>query len=348
MCRGSSGRCCRASSDPTSRSAATIRSSEYLADIAGTGVVKSVYVQANWAPEQAEDEVAWVQRTADETGWPHAIVGYADLLAEDVRPTLDRLKRYPLMRGIRMQLHWHENPQYRFASAARPRDDPTLRRNIAALADYGLSFDLQVFAPPDGRRGRLAADIPGDDLHPAARRHARRSVGGGPDRLARAACGSWPRSRTWSSKLSGLGTFIHRNDPEHIAWIVDETVALFGAGRCLFGSNFPIEKLWTDYATRSSARTARRSAGYSEAEQRAVLHDTARASTGSVSPQRLPLHARGARRLARSPLSFCRVGLQEGPASPNFELRAHGFRGVAERLQLAVLEVDPRLTRATR
>jgi hypothetical protein len=27
-----------------------------------------------------------------------------------------------------------------------------------------------------------------------------------------------------------------------------ETVALFGADRCLWGSNFPIEKLWTDYA----------------------------------------------------------------------------------------------------
>ena len=32
------------------------------------------------------------------------------------------------------------------------------------------------------------------------------------------------------SKLSGLGTFIHRNDPAHIARIVGETVALFGAG----------------------------------------------------------------------------------------------------------------------
>src|SRR5882672_8309077 len=58
---------------------------EYLGDIAGTGVVKSVYVQANWAPERAEDEVAWVQRTAEESGWPHAIIGYANLLAADVR-----------------------------------------------------------------------------------------------------------------------------------------------------------------------------------------------------------------------------------------------------------------------
>ena len=35
---------------------------EYLADIAGTGVEKSVYVQANWATDRSEDEVAWVSR----------------------------------------------------------------------------------------------------------------------------------------------------------------------------------------------------------------------------------------------------------------------------------------------
>jgi len=28
---------------------------------------------------------------------------------------------------------------------------------------------------------------------------------------------------------------------------MNDTVALFGAERCLFGSNFPIEKLWTTY-----------------------------------------------------------------------------------------------------
>ena len=53
---------------------------EFLADIAGSGVVKSVYVQANWAPERAEDEVAWVQTDGrrDAAGRMR-IVGYADL-----------------------------------------------------------------------------------------------------------------------------------------------------------------------------------------------------------------------------------------------------------------------------
>ena len=53
----------------------------------GSGVVKSVYVQTNWANDRFEDEAAWVQQTADEHGWPHAIVAYANFAVEDVRAT---------------------------------------------------------------------------------------------------------------------------------------------------------------------------------------------------------------------------------------------------------------------
>jgi predicted TIM-barrel fold metal-dependent hydrolase len=68
------------------------------------------------------------------------------------------------------------------------------------------------------------------------------------------------------AKLSGLGTFIHRNDPAHIARITGETIALFGPSRCLYGSNFPIEKIWTEYPPLIGAfRTAL--AGYSPTEQ---------------------------------------------------------------------------------
>ena len=105
---------------------------EYLEDLSGTGVVKSVYVQANWPKEKFEDEVAWVARSRTRHGWPHGIVGYADVTVDDVRPQLDRLTRYPLMRGVRMQLHWHENEIYRFAArpdlAADPRSSAISRR----------------------------------------------------------------------------------------------------------------------------------------------------------------------------------------------------------------------------
>jgi predicted TIM-barrel fold metal-dependent hydrolase len=242
---------------------------EYLADIAGAGVVKSVYVQANWAPADAEAEVAWVQRTADETGWPHAIVGYADLLADDVRPALDRLMRYPLLRGIRMQLHWHDNPQYRFARAPDLADSPALRRNFAALAERGLTFDLQVFAPQMAGAARLAADFPNTVfiLQHAGMLEDLSDAGRAAWRAGLAKLAAQPNVH---AKLSGLGTFIHRNDSGHIVWIVRETVALFGPSRCLFGSNFPIEKLWTDFASLAASYRAA-VAAYAPAEQANIL-----------------------------------------------------------------------------
>jgi predicted TIM-barrel fold metal-dependent hydrolase len=246
---------------------------EYLADIAGTGVVKSVYVQANWAPDRAEDEVLYVEEAAAETGWPHAIVAYANLLDADVRPALDLLKKHPLVRGIRMQLHWHTNEQYRFAKRTDLVDDATFRKNFAALADCGFSFDLQVFVDQMMGAARLAADFPQTTF---ILQHA-----GMLEDLSDAGRAVWRRAMlvlatqpNVVSKLSALGTFIHRNDPEHIAWVVTETVAIFGASRCLFGSNFPIEKIWTSYRPMIEAYRAAL-AGYPESEQRAMLHDNA-------------------------------------------------------------------------
>lgn len=66
---------------------------EFLADLGGTGITKSVYVQANWAPNWFEDEVAWVQEQAEEHGTISGIVGYADFTGDDVRGQLDRLKK---------------------------------------------------------------------------------------------------------------------------------------------------------------------------------------------------------------------------------------------------------------
>jgi predicted TIM-barrel fold metal-dependent hydrolase len=221
--------------------------SEYLADIAGSGVARSVYVQANWAKEHFEEEVAWVQRTADESGWPQAIVGYADLMVEDVRPQLDRLGRYSSLRGVRMQLHWHENPQYRFAAKPDLMKEPVFQRNMAHLADYGLSFDLQVFAGQMDDAAELAAGFPETTfiLQHAGMLEDLSAKGWDEWRAGMAKLAGEPNV---VAKLSGLGTFIHKVDAQQIGDIAHETVGLFGADRCLFGSNFPIEKLWSSYS----------------------------------------------------------------------------------------------------
>lgn len=55
------------------------------------------------------------------------------------------------------------------------------------------------------------------------------------------------------TKLSAFGTFIHRVDVDLIVRIYRDTIEMFGADRCMFGTNFPIEKLWTDAETLMAA-----------------------------------------------------------------------------------------------
>jgi predicted TIM-barrel fold metal-dependent hydrolase len=220
---------------------------EYLTDVAGNGVVKSVYVQANWPVDRAAEEAAWIEQVALETGWPHATIAYADMTVEDARPALDRLARFPRVRGVRQQLHWHENPLYRFATQPDLCSDPVVWRNVARLADYAFSFDLQVFPGQMEGAAGLAAACPRVTfvLQHAGMLEDLSAPGRDAWRAGMAALAACPNV---VAKLSGFGTFIHRNDAAHIAWLVRETLALFGPGRCLWGSNFPIEKLWTRYA----------------------------------------------------------------------------------------------------
>jgi len=247
---------------------------EYLADIDGSGIEKSVYVQANWAPNWAADEAAWVQQVADTHGWPHAIVAYADFTVEDVRPQLDRLTRYPLMRGIRQQLHWHENPLYRFALRADLAADPTVIRNIGHLAAYGWSFDLQLFPDQFETAWPLLEACPDVTfILQHAGMHTAPSVEHWQETTGKA-LKTLKKYDNLVVKLSGLGTFIHRNDPKQIAFITAETVGIFGAKRCLFGSNFPIEKLWTSYKDLAGAYK-QATAGLPKGQQKQILSGTA-------------------------------------------------------------------------
>jgi predicted TIM-barrel fold metal-dependent hydrolase len=243
---------------------------EYLGDARPAGVVKSVYVQTNWPPGGELTEAEWVQAVADRHGFPHAFVGYADLAAPDVAQTLDRLAAYANLRGIRQQLHWHENPQYRFAARPDLMNDPGWRRGLEQVAKRGLIFELQVFAGQMCDAAALARDFPGVPfvlLH-AGMLEDRSPAGWEAWRRGMALLAASPNVAV---KLSGLGTFRHRCDAAEWRAVIEETVALFGAERCLFGSNFPIEKLWTSYA----ALVAAVEAAVKPEQRDAVFHDTA-------------------------------------------------------------------------
>jgi L-fuconolactonase len=246
---------------------------EFLDDQKASGVAKGVYVQTNWAKEDFEKEVAFVSEVASRTGWPHAIVGYADMTVDDVRPQLDRLSKYPLLRGVRMQLHWHETPAFRFAASPDLVIDPKVRANVRRLSDYGLSFDLQLF-PSQMKDGlQLVGENPDTDF---ILTHCGMLTADDPATVA-----EWISSLTTLAeapnlyaKLSGLGTFVHRNDPSLIALIYHNAIDILGSDRLMFGSNFPIEKLWTSHFGLVAAHR-QAAAGFDRKVQSDIFHTSA-------------------------------------------------------------------------
>ena len=246
---------------------------ELIDDIKSSNVVKSVYIQINVAPGDEVEEVEWVQSVADANGFPHGIVGYADLAAPDLAATLDRQLACANLRGIRQQLHWHEKSLYRFAPRPDLMNDPAWRAGLRELEKRSLLFELQVFAGQMTDAAKLAEDFPRITfvlLH-AGMLEDRSADGWAAWRKGMRALAARPNVVV---KLSGLGTFEHRCSTELWWPVIRETVDFFGPERCLYGSNYPIEKLWTSYENIVAVMKECLS-GLPRAAQRAIFFDNA-------------------------------------------------------------------------
>jgi predicted TIM-barrel fold metal-dependent hydrolase len=76
------------------------------------------------------------------------------------------------------------------------------------------------------------------------------------------------------TKFSGLGTFVRRCSADLWRPVIEQTLEFFEPARCMFGSNFPIEKLWTSYGDLLHTVQSLLSA-LSTSERQAIFHDTA-------------------------------------------------------------------------
>jgi predicted TIM-barrel fold metal-dependent hydrolase len=248
---------------------------EYIAEATACGVTASVYVQANWPLDRSLDEVRWLDEVHTESGWPMAVIGSADLFSPGAAEVMRRQAALsPLMRGVRLQLHWHERPEFRFASGPDRMHDPVFRRNIATLAELGWLFELQVFAPQMPDAAKFVAGFPDTTFVLV---HA-----GMLDDTGDAALTAWQRGlRSLADlpnvvvKLTGQGTFVHRVDQDLIDLVTATALDLFGPGRCMWGSNFPVEKIWTELPPLVAAWEQALSR-YPEEARRAVFAETAR------------------------------------------------------------------------
>ncbi len=246
---------------------------DYLADIRHQNVVKSVHVECGWDPSDPAGETAWLQRLADQRGYPHGIVARATLDAPDVERVLEAHAGYRNVRGIRHAANWHLDPVKTYVDRPDLIRTEAWRRGFGLLRRFGFSFDLQIYPAQMHDAAALAHAHPDVLL---VLNHA-----GMPVDRDEAGLDLWRRGMrelaaapNVVAKISGLGAVDWHWTTKRIRPFVLQTIDLFGVARCMFASNFPVDKLYSDFDTLYAA-FREITEPFSADERRALFHDNA-------------------------------------------------------------------------
>lgn len=235
--------------------------SDYLADIAASGVSGSVHVQAAYSGPDPVEETAWLQSVADKHGFPHAIVAYCDLAVPDADRQLDRHRAHANMRGVRT-----------FTDGDALLDE-TFQRGLTALGERGLVYEMQISLDSMGFARNLA------DMHqnvqfvlehaglPAARHNEYYQAW-------RTALRCLADAPNVAAKVSGLGMTDHVWSAASVKRWAMTVVETFGTTRTMFGSNWPVDSLYSDYHAVATAYRELASE-LPQAEQHQLLHANA-------------------------------------------------------------------------
>ncbi|MFW8595084.1 amidohydrolase family protein [Cribrihabitans neustonicus] len=223
---------------------------EFRAEAAAEGFAASVHIQVG--AEDGLAEARWVQSVADETpGWPMAQVVFCDLTAPDLAARLDAFQELSTVCGVRQIIGRAPGEDAQTGTNAL-LDDPRFLAGLQEAGRRGLSFDLQLIPELMEKTARVLAQAPGTKvaLCHAGSPHDRSAEG---LRAWEAQLAHLSRLPQVSCKLSGLGMFEHDWTAASIRPIVEACLGQFGPGRVMFGSNFPVDKLYSDYRTLAQA-----------------------------------------------------------------------------------------------
>ena len=227
------------------------------------------------------------------------IVGFADLaLGEGVEPALQAHIRAGggRFRGVRHSAAWDPSPVIgNSAVASGPHDmkRPNFRAGLARLSELGLSLDAWVFHPQLADVIDLARAFPTANIIVG---HVGGPLGYGPYAGRRdEVFAAWKAGITELAtcqnvvmKLGGMMMRLAAYDygalpappssaqlADHWRPYIETCIERFGPARCMFESNFPVEKMGIGYAALWNA-FKRITAGAAAEDKRALFSGTAR------------------------------------------------------------------------
>lgn len=220
---------------------------DFRRDWDGLRIIGSVYVEAEWDPSDPAGETAWAESVAARSGFPTVIVAQAWLGRADAEEVLAAQAAFARVRGVREKPATAGRPDEVVPYAPGSMSDPAWQAGYAHLETCGLSFDLQApfWHLPEARA--LAERFPGITiiLDHTGLPNLRTPEGLAAWRKCMKTLADAPNTAV---KISGLG------EPHLPKWsvrthrdVVLETIDIFGVDRCMFGSNYPVDRLYAPY-----------------------------------------------------------------------------------------------------
>lgn len=218
---------------------------DYIADTKDFNVVKSVHVQAEW-PGDPVEETKWLIALKDtnEQGHPHSIVAYCDLSSPTANDVLTRHKEAGKLVGIRQLLNYH-SPVRKDLNLA-PHDnyltDKDWLDGVGLLGQHNISFDLHILPHQHKRGAEVAKKYPNITfiVDHCGLPYERDDAAMATWKEGLAALASCPNTVVKVSAMFGI-------DPqwtkESVLDITQTVVSTFGIDRCMFASNFPVDKI---------------------------------------------------------------------------------------------------------
>ena len=221
---------------------------DYLKDSKNQNIIKSVHVQAEHDDDKPVNETAWLQNLADthSSNLPSAIVAYADFSKNNISEVLDAHQEYNNTRGIRQILSYNkEEPKYSHASEDFMKNSVWIE-NFKNIRNRNLSFDIQIYKHQMQDAVDLATKY--DDIL-FILNHT-----GEPCYQTEEYIHSWKENmkklascENIVAKISGLGMFDPQWTIDSTRIFVEKTIQIFGVERCMFASNFPVDKIFNTF-----------------------------------------------------------------------------------------------------
>lgn len=215
---------------------------EFRADAAPLTVRASIHVEPAGNPDNTLLETFWLTGIGDASGLPDAIVAYCDIESSDLEHALDALQRSPRLRGVRQRLNYDAPSGRHIARSGDVMRSKTFHDGLRRVGKRSLVFNLSVFAPQLPMAAELAAAVPGCTM---VLEHL-----GWPIDASPGGFDAWREGMTLFAaapntavKISGLWSIDRAWKPDVVSPWIRAAVDIFGADRCLYGSNLPIEKL---------------------------------------------------------------------------------------------------------